>query len=126
MTQNSFDNYKEYVEYGILSNANKLTNIYQGGGSYIYRETVFGLLIIYYELLNNYTLVTEETEEEDYVDNFLTPTEMRTISEFVNRILGINYVIDFLLGDDEWGSIPAFSFPGTNESEIAVTPQTIL
>lgn len=127
MTQTSFDNYKDLFNNKYMLFTNKLALQYQNGASsYRYYELTSALLTMYKEILDLYILVEEEENEEDYIDNFLNPQEMRILSEFANRILNINYLIDFLLTDDDvFGSIPSFT-PAGSEVEVAETKQTIL
>lgn len=127
MTQTSFDNYKDLFDNKYMLFVNKLALQYQNGApSYRYYEQVSALLLMYKELLDMYGLVAEEENEEDYVVNFLNPHEMRILSEFANRILNINYLIDFLLtADDVFGAIPSFT-PAGSEVDVAETKQTIL
>lgn len=127
MTTQSFINYKEHIEYGIYFYATKVNILYSNGSMPLYHQMALGLLIMYYELLNDYTLIVEEVSEDDYVDNMLVPRQMNILSQFTNRLLNINYIVDFILtSSDVFGSIPTFSFPGTNEAEVAETKQTIL
>lgn len=128
MTSASFTNYKDLIDYKIMDLSYKLSIQYASGSdSYLFLLYKINLLVIYKELLDNYTLLNPANEETYYNYNFLSPSNMGILSEFAHKILNINYVIDFLdTPNDEWGEIPEFNFPENNQANIAETIYVVL
>lgn len=126
MTQTSFDNYVKIIDFRVAKYAASTSIRLQIGARPVLLDYYWlSLLRKYAKLLHQYTLVAESISDE-YPENFLKPSEMKQLSEWAHKVLGINYNIDFVLTiSDVYQSIPSLSFSGTIKN-VSTTNNTIL
>lgn len=128
MTQASFDNYVEILDYRMAKLAASVSiRLHIGAGDTILDYFNLSLVRKYTDLLHKYTLVAE-SPINDYPENYLTPTEMKSISEWAHKVLGMShYNIDFILTlSDVYPPIPAMTFTGTVKYISKTINNTIL